>query len=190
MNENDKKLRDSLQLYNNIFRRNEGASTNTLLKLRSILVNWLKDSDQDLVYTKFMTEKKIKYLYKNKEKMENRIKILENELNIIQKRKDELNNILGDLYVNYDEDELKEDISRFEKSHEVKSGKKTKTAEKLEEMKKMLPYVFENTKIKEKEIPKLNEKKELEKIIKSTNQTLIFLSNYYKNIKKKINSEK
>jgi hypothetical protein len=50
--------------------------------------------------------------------------------------------------------------------------------------------VFENTKIKEKEIPKLNEKKELEKIIKSTNQTLIFLSNYYKNIKKKINSEK
>ena len=190
MNENDKKLRDSLQLYNNIFRRNEGASTNTLLKLRAILVNWLKDSDQDLVYTKFMTEKKIKYLYKNKEKMENRIKILKNELNIIQKRKDELNNILGDLYVNYDEDELKEDISRFEKSHEVKSGKKTKTAEKLEEMKKMLPYVFENTKIKEKEIPKLNEKKELEKIIKSTNQPLIFLSNYYKNIKKKINSEK
>jgi hypothetical protein len=63
--------------------------------------------------------------------MENRIKILENELNIIQKRKDELNNILGDIYVNYDEDELKEDISRFEKSHEVKSGKIRRNEKKV-----------------------------------------------------------
>ena len=70
MKENDKKLKESLQIYNNIFRRNESANVNSLLKLRSILINWLKDSDQDLVYSKFMTEKKIKYLLKNREKME------------------------------------------------------------------------------------------------------------------------
>jgi hypothetical protein len=187
MKENDKKLKESLQIYNNIFRRNESTNVNSLLKLRSILINWLKDSDQDLVYSKFMTEKKIKYLLKNKEKMESRIKILDNELNSISNRKNELEQILGDLYINYDEEDLKNDIQRFEKSHEVKSGKQSKTLEKLLEMKKMLPYVIENGKIKENEIQKQNEKKELERINKSSNQTLIFLSNYYKNIKRKMN---
>ena len=187
MKENDKKLKEYLQIYNNIFRRNESANVNSLLKLRSILINWLKDSDQDLVYSKFMTEKKIKYLLKNKEKMESRIKILDNELNSILNRKNELEQILGDLYINYDEEDLKNDIQRFEKSHEVKSGKQSKTLEKLLEMKKMLPYVIENGKIKENEIQKQNEKKELERINKSSNQTLIFLSNYYKNIKRKMN---
>ena len=187
MKENDKKLKESLQIYNNIFRRNESANVNSLLKLRSILINWLKDSDQDLVYSKFMTEKKIKYLLKNREKMESRIKILDNELNSISNRKNELEQILGDLYINYDEEDLKNDIQRFEKSHEVKSGKQSKTLDKLLEMKKMLPYVIENGKIKENEIQKQNEKKELERIIKSSNQTLIFLSNYYKNIKRKMN---
>ena len=187
MKENDKKLKESLQIYNNIFRRNESTNVNSLLKLRSILINWLKDSDQDLVYSKFMTEKKIKYLLKNREKMESRIKILDNELNSISNRKNELEQILGDLYINYDEEDLKNDIQRFEKSHEVKSGKQSKTLEKLLEMKKMLPYVIENGKNKENEIQKQNEKKELERIIKSSNQTLIFLSNYYKNIKRKMN---
>ena len=187
MKENDKKLKESLQIYNNIFRRNESANVNSLLKLRSILINWLKDSDQDLVYSKFMTEKKIKYLLKNREKMESRIKILDNELNSISNRKNELEQILGDLYINYDEEDLKNDIERFEKSHEVKSGKQSKTLDKLLEMKKMLPYVIENGKNKENEIQKQNEKKELERIIKSSNQTLIFLSNYYKNIKRKMN---
>ena len=105
MKENDKKLKESLQIYNNIFRRNESTNVNSLLKLRSILINWLKDSDQDLVYSKFMTEKKIKYLLKNKEKMESRIKILDNELNSILNRKNELEQILGDLYINYDEED-------------------------------------------------------------------------------------
>ena len=187
MKENDKKLKESLQIYNNIFRRNESTNVNSLLNLRSILINWLKDSDQDLVYSKFMTEKKIKYLLKNKEKMESRIKILDNELNSISNRKNELEQILGDLYINYDEEDLKNDIQRFEKSHEVKSGKQSKTLDKLLEMKKMLPYVIENGKIKENEIQKQNEKKELERINKSSNQTLIFLSNYYKNIKRKMN---
>lgn len=186
MNENDKKLKESLQLYNNLVRKNEGASINTLFKIRTILINWLKDSDQDLEYSKFMTEKKIRYLLKNKEKMESRIKALESDLVGITERKKELENILGDLYVNYEEDELKTDISRFENSYEIRSGKCSKTKEKLEEMKKMLPYVSEMGKVKENESQKSTEKKELERILKSSNQTLVFLSNYYKNIKKKI----
>ena len=186
MNENDKKLKESLQLYNNLVRKNEGAGINTLFKIRTILINWLKDSDQDLEYSKFMTEKKIRYLLKNKEKMESRIKSLESDLVGITERKKELENILGDLYVNYEEDELKTDINRFENSYEIKSGKCSKTKEKLEEMKKMLPYVSEMGKVKENESQKSTEKKELERILKSSNQTLVFLSNYYKNIKKKI----
>ena len=105
MKENDKKLKEYLQIYNNIFRRNESANVNSLLKLRSILINQLKDSDQYLVYSKFMTEKKIKYLLKNKEKMKSRIKILDNELNSISNRKNELEQILSDLYINYDEED-------------------------------------------------------------------------------------
>ena len=186
MNENDKKLKESLQLYNNLVRKNEGAGINTLFKIRTILINWLKDSDQDLEYSKFMTEKKIRYLLKNKEKMESRIKSLESDLVGITERKKELENILGDLYVNYEEDELKTDINRFETSYEIKSGKCSKTKEKLEEMKKMITYVSEMGKVKENESQKSTEKKELERILKSSNQTLVFLSNYYKNIKKKI----
>ena len=106
-------------------------------------------------------KKKIKYLLKNREKMESRIKILDNELNSISNRKNELEQILGDLYINYDEEDLKNDIERFEKSHEVKSGKQSKTLDKLLEMKKMLPYVIENGKIKENEIQKQNEKKDI-----------------------------
>ena len=42
-------------------------------------------------------------------------------------------------------------------------------------------------KLKKMKIQKQNEKKELERSNKSSNQTLIFLSNYYKNIKRKMN---
>ena len=189
MKENDKKLKESLQAYNNLNKRSDGASLNTLFKLRSILINWLKDSDQDLEYTKFMTEKKIKYLMKNKEKSEIRIKVLDTEIKALNVRKEELEKILGEIYCFYDEEGLKEDIKRFENSNEVKSGKFSKTLEQLETMKKMLPYVSEYGKVKERKNKKYNEKKELEKIVKSSGQTLVFLSNYYKNIKKKINEQ-
>ena len=189
LKESDKKLRDNLQAYNNINKKSDGASINTLYKLRSILINWLKDSDQDLEYTKFMTEKKLKYLMKNKEKSEARIKVLDSELKAINTRKEELEKILGEIYQFYDEEGLKDDIKRFENSNEVKSGKFSKTLEQLETMKKMLPYVIEYGKIKENRTKKHNEKKELEKIVKSSGQTLVFLSNYYKNIKKKINEQ-
>jgi hypothetical protein len=189
LKESDKKLRDSLQAYNNINKKGDGTSLNTLFKLRSILINWLKDSDQDLEYTKFMTEKKLKYLMKNKEKSETRIKVLDSELKAINTRKEELEKILGEIYCFYDEEGLKDDIKRFENSNEVKSGKFSKTLEQLETMKKMLPYVTEYGKIKDSKAKKYNEKKELEKIVKSSGQTLVFLNNYYKNIKKKINEQ-
>ena len=129
LKENDKKLKDTLQAYNNMNKKSEGASLNTLFKLRSILINWLKDSDQDLEYTKFMTEKKLKYLMKNKEKSEARIKVLDSEIKAINVRKEELEKILGEIYIYYDEEGLKEDIKRFENSNEVKSGKFSKTLE-------------------------------------------------------------
>ena len=189
LKENDKKLRDTLQAYNNINKKGDGSSLNTLFKLRSILINWLKDSDQDLEYTKFMTEKKLKYLMKNKEKSEARIKVLDSEIKALNARKEELEKTLGEIYSFYDEEGLKEDIKRFENSNEVKSGKFSKTLEQLETMKKMLPFVIEYGKVKDNRTKKHNEKKELEKIVKSSGQTLVFLSNYYKNIKKKINEQ-
>lgn len=189
LKENDKKLRDTLQAYNNINKKGDGSSLNTLFKLRSILINWLKDSDQDLEYTKFMTEKKLKYLMKNKEKSEARIKVLDSELKALNARKEELEKTLGEIYSFYDEEGLREDIKRFENSNEVKSGKFSKTLEQLETMKKMLPFVIEYGKVKDNRTKKHNEKKELEKIVKSSGQTLVFLSNYYKNIKKKINEQ-
>ena len=187
INENDIKLQKSLQAYKNINKKNDSTSLNTLYKLRSILLNLLKDKEQDLEYSKFMTEKKLKFLIKNKEKSENRIKEIESELKIIDKRKEELEQNLGEIYCFYDEDELKEDIKRFENSNEVKSGKFSKTLEQLETMKKMLPFVSEYGKIKDKQKKILNEKKELEKFIKNSGQTISTLNNYYKNIKKKIN---
>ena len=53
----------------------------------------------------------------------------------------------------------------------------------------MLPFVSEYGKIKDKKDKILNEKKELEKIIKNSGQTISILNNYYKNIKKKINEQ-
>ena len=111
---------------------------------------------------------------------------MDSELNALNTRKEELEKILGEIYCYYDEEGLKEDIKRFENSNEVKSGKFSKTLEQLETMKKMLPYVTEYGKIKDNRTKKYNEKKELEKIVKSSGQTLVFLNNYYNNIKKKM----
>ena len=189
LKENDQKLKNSLQAFKNINKKNDNTSLNTLYKLRSILLNLLKDKEQDLEYSKFITEKKLKYMIKNKERSENRIKILDSELNVVDIRKEELEKILGEIYCFYDEEELKEDIKRFENSNEVKSGKFSKTLEQLETMKKMLPFVSEYGKVKDKRNKILGEKKELEKIIKNSSQTISILNNYYKNIKKKINEQ-
>ena len=189
LNENDKKLKTSLQAYKDINKKNDNTSLNTLYKVRSILLNLLKDKEQDLEYSKFITEKKLKYMIKNKEKSEMRLKVLESDLKAVEIRKEELEKQLGELYCFYDEDELKEDIKRFENSNEVKSGKFSKTLEQLETMKKMLPFVSEYGKVKEKRNKILSEKKELGKIIKNSGQTIVTLNNYYKNIKKKINEQ-
>jgi len=189
LNENDKKLKSSLQAYKDINKKNDNTSLNTLYKVRSILLNLLKDKEQDLEYSKFITEKKLKYMIKNKEKSEMRMKVLESDLKAVEIRKEELEKQLGELYCFYDEEELKEDIKRFENSNEVKSGKFSKTLEQLETMKKMLPLVSEFGKVKEKRTKILSEKKELGKIIKNSGQTIVTLNNYYKNIKKKINEQ-
>ena len=189
LQENDQKLKNSLQAYKNLNKKNDNTSLNTLYKLRSILLNLLKDKEQDLEYSKFITEKKLKYLLKNKEKSENRIKVLESELKFVEQRKEEIEKELGEIYCFYDEEELKEDIKRFENSNEVKSGKFSKTLEQLETMKKMLPFVSEYGKVKDKKHKILSEKKELEKIIKNSSQTISILNNYYKNIKKNINEQ-
>lgn len=184
----DKKLKESLFLYSNHVKRNEGASVNTLNKVRGVLINWLKDSEQDnLEYNKFMTEKKIKYILKYKEKSESKIKNIENELIVIKNRKGEMEVLLQNGYLNYDVDELTQDIERFANSWEIKTGKSKKMIEKFEEMKIKLPLVQEYTVLKEQEVMKSCEKKELQKIIVSSLQTLKFLSNYYKNLRKKIN---
>ena len=189
LKERDQKLKSSLQAYRNINKKNDNTSLNTLYKVRSILLNLLKDKEQDLEYSKFITEKKLKYMMKNKEKSENRIKVLESELKVVETRIEELEKTLGEIYIFYDEEELKEDIKRFENSNEIKSGKFSKTLEQLETMKKMLPFVSEYGKVKDKKHKILSEKKELEKIIKNSGQTISILNNYYKNIKKKINEQ-
>ena len=185
--ENEKKLKDSLFNYHQIISKNEGGSVNTLFKLRSILLNWLKDSEQEnLEYSRFITAKKIKYLLKNKEKLEARHKVLEIEIINFKNKIPELENTLGDMYLGYDIEELKQEISSLSQSYEIKNKKSQMMIKKLEEMEAMLPILVDYNNAKQQEILKIEEKKEIEKICKGSNQTLGFLSNYYKNLKIKI----
>lgn len=185
--DNEKKLKETILNYHQIIRKNEGASVNSLFKLRSILLNWLKDSEQEnLEYSRFITAKKIKYLLKNKEKLEARHKVLELELNNIKAKIPQLEMILGDMYVGYDIDELKQEIASLSQSYEIKNKKSQMMIKKLEEMEGMLPILIEYSNAKQQEISKSEEKKEIEKICKGSNQTLGFLSNYYKNLKLKL----
>ncbi len=98
-----------------------------------------------------------------------------------------MQNIIGEIYISYETEELEQEIERFSNSYEIRLGKSTKMLEKFEEMKKMLPLLKEYNTIKEQEISKTKEKNEMEKICKNSCQTLGFLSNYYKNLRKKIN---
>jgi len=185
--ENEKKLKDTISNYHQTIRKNEGASVNSLFKLRSILLNWLKDSEQEnLEYSRFITTKKIKYLLKNKEKLEVRHKLLVTELNSLKIKISELEEKLGDFYVNYDVEELKQEINSISQSYEVKNIKSQTMIKKLHEMEIILPILIDFNNSKQLEINKNEEKREIEKICKSSNQTLIFLSNYYKNLKMKL----
>jgi hypothetical protein len=184
--DNGNRLKELVQNLANT-KKNATLSTSSLNKVRTILLSWLKgENDIDnLEYSSFITEKKIRYLLKNKEKMESRIKILENEINNIKTRMNELKVQLTDIYVHYDHTELKKDIERFENSVEIKNKLNQRMVEKLEEMKRMLPIVKEYTTLKEQDELKNNEKAEILKICKGSIQTLNLLSNYYKNLKKK-----
>lgn len=185
--DNEKKLKDTIITYHQTIRKSEGASVNTLFKLRSILLNWLKDSEQEnLEYSRFITAKKIKYLLKNKEKLEARHKILEIELNNLKTKIPHLENTLGDMYVGYDLEELKQEIASLSQSYEIRTKKSQMMIKKLEEMEAILLVLVEYNNAKQQEISKNEEKKEIEKICKGSNQTLGFLSNYYKNLKQKL----
>lgn len=185
--ENEIKLKEALYAYNNNVRKNEGAGVSTLLKIRGLMLNWLKESDNDNIeYSLFMTEKKIKYMLKNKERSENKLKSIETDKNNLNNRKMELASILGDIYISYETEELEREIEQFSRSYEIKSGKSSKMLQKFEEMKKMLVYVKEYNNIVERESSKSKEYEELSKFIKNSNQTLEILSNYYKNLKKRI----
>ena len=186
--ENEIKLKETLHSFNNIVRKSEGSGVNTLIKIRGIMLNWLKESDQDnLEYSKFMTEKKMKYLIRNKEKTENKIKQLEIDINNIKTRKLELEKTLGDIYLSYETEELEKEIDQFANSKEIKNGKSIKMIQKFEEMKKMLNYVKEYNIIKNQDMVKKRECEELIKFSKSSIQTFEILTNYYKNLKNRIN---
>jgi hypothetical protein len=185
--DNEKKLKDTIINYHQVIRKSEGASVNSLFKMRSILLNWLKDSEQEnLEYSRFITAKKIKYLLKNKEKLEARHKVLETELINLKAKIPQLENVLGDLYVGYDIDELKQEIDSLSQSYEIRNKKSQMMMKKLDEMEAKLPVLIEYNSSKQQEISKNEEKREIEKICKGSNQTLGFLSNYYKNLKLKL----
>lgn len=185
--ESEKKLKEKIALYSQTIRKNDGASANTLFKIRSLLVNWLKDSEQDnLEYSKFMTEKKIKYLLKNKEGMESKMKFLEMELDNLKQRKIELESQIGNIYMNYELDDLETEITLFENCNEIRSGKPSRMLDQYEEMRRVYPLLKEYIQIKENENTKFKDKIEIEKIAKNSLETLGFLSNYYKNLRKKI----
>jgi len=185
--DNEKKLKDTIINYHQVIRKSEGASVNSLFKMRSILLNWLKDSEQEnLEYSRFITAKKIKYLLKNKEKLEARHKVLESELINIKAKIPQLENALGDMYVGYDIDELKQEIASLSQSYEIRNKKSQMMMKKLEEMEAKLPFLIEYNSSKQQGISKNEEKREIEKICKGSNQTLGFLSNYYKNLKLKL----
>lgn len=185
--ENEKKLRESILNYHQVIRKNEGASVNTLVKVRSTLLNWLKDSEQEnLEYSRFITAKKIKYLLKNKEKLEARHKVLESEINNLKIKIPELESKLGDMYSSYDVEELKQEMAALAQSYEIKNNKSPSLTKKLTEMEIMLPILIEFNLCKEQETAKIEERKEIEKICKGSNQTLGFLTNYYKNLKLKL----
>ena len=187
--ENDNKIKELCTNYNNLKTKGD-VTTNSLIKLRSVLVNWLKedntDNNQNGQYELYTTEKKIKYLMHNIENLKHKQINLERELIILNKRKPELIELLGDEYENYDYEELVEDVQRFEESNEIKFGKSSKMKEKLEKMKEMLIFVKEFKTLKNQLLHKQAEKEEAENICKNTNITITHLINYYKNIKNKI----
>jgi hypothetical protein len=183
----DKKLIDNLKLFQSKIIRNEGANVNRLSRVKNVLMNWLKESEGDnLEYSKFEAEKKIKYILKNKERTEIRLKALDTDLNALRMKIKDLQTMIGDIYINYDVEEMTLEIQRFSNAYEVVNGKSPKMIAALEEMKEKLPFLKEYIKLKESEANKSQEKKESERILKNSMQTLYNLTNYHRNIKNKL----
>lgn len=158
-------------------------SISSLIYLRNNCIKLIKDNDNgNMEYNKFITEKRLKYLIRHYKEYRNKQKLIEFEIKQHSLKLNEISNRLGDLYINYNYKELKEDILRMESSYEVKQLKE-RVVFKLNEMKSKLPMVKEFNKLKYV----VNTKKcELSATIQNNKQTkgnINSLIIYYKNIK-------
>lgn len=169
----DRKIKDLVGMLSN-------KKLDTVVNIRNSLLNWLKSGEnKESEYNKFITEKKIRYMLKQKDKYSQKLKAIEIEVDMYQCKIEENEKKLGDLYCYYNYKELKEDISRME-IYELKGNKNPKIVEKYEEMKQKLPIVKEQSKLKYYYESKLNEKDTLEKFLSNTKSTLRSLICFYK----------
>ena len=179
----DKTLKESIIAISQL-NKTKSTTLNNIVTIRNIMINWVKEGETgDADYNKFITEKKIKYLLKHKDKYKTKLKIIEFELNQHLTKLQETNKSLGDMYISYDYVELKEDIYRLENSYEVKTAKKDKIIQKLEEMKGKLLLVKLQNQLKFTIANKKIEKNSIEKNIHSTNSNLNSIVSYYKSLK-------
>lgn len=177
------KLKESLTNYLSMKKID---NTQTLKKVNNILINWLRDSPHELEYHKFSTEKKIRYSLRHKERHEAKIKVLESEIQQMMAKQSEIIKQLGDLFSNYEYNELEMDIERLSKSNDIRAGLSNRMSQRLEEMKMMLPIVKEKGELKQSIRSKLQQKINSERINQNINVTLHSLISYLKNIKRKI----
>lgn len=192
--DSERKLKESLTLFYNTSQKIdksdklERINTNSnylLQKLRNSLMKWVKTKENDENdYNKFITQKKIKYLLSHKEKLEFNIKKLRSEITKITTKQIELENYLGDAYSYYNYEDLKEEITGMENLYEVKNNLNIKMVEQCETMKKKLPFIKENCKLKFLFGVKKMEKDNCENEFLNTLNNLKYLITFYKNLKK------
>lgn len=176
----DKRLKDLISALAST-KKPEGSAYSTLYSIRNSLVGWVKENEND--YNLFITEKKIKYLLKHKDRLEGIVKSLEPSIIRMQSRKEELDSKLGDLYCYYDYRELRMEIEKLENSYEIKQSKSKKAIEKLEEMKLKLPLVKEQNHIKYTLDLKSLELENAENNLASTFSNLKGVVKFYKSLK-------
>ncbi len=177
----DKKLKENIISMINI---KKTSSLYHLKNIRNCALKWLKEGENGEVdYNKFITEKKIKYLLKHLETTNSKLKIINFELEQHKHKLEEVNLQLGDLFINYDYKELKDDIQREDTSYDVKVAKKERVIEQLEVKKNKLPFVKIQSQLKYVIELKSIEKTNLQKNMNCTKNNLKAIVNYFKNIK-------
>jgi hypothetical protein len=198
----DKKLISLLKNYDSRVLHKSSHSNSFILALRSKLIHWLKKPEasesenlsngleKNLLYEKFMTQKKMIYLLRNKKHSEKKISKLESDLILIKESKTNLEELIGDIYVHYSFHELEEEITRLSNCYEFRSGKSKKMRENVEHMKSILPHVKVYHNYKESISNISDEIKEILKIIEWSSQTWQFLCNYKESLNLKLDKLK